>query len=145
MSAQFTLLLLCDQREPYSLFIAALKSAGFQVLIARTAVRAKRFLSDTTVDAVLILDSDCCDGNAISMQLKRMAPGAPILLRGEENQERQPGIDSLWQADLRDEVVANAVAMFFQQSLGRSRPAVAAHSPAGKKDVSSAGAGQQPA
>ncbi|MFZ0311183.1 MAG: hypothetical protein WAL85_00630 [Candidatus Korobacteraceae bacterium] len=145
MSAQFTLLLLCDQREPYFLFIAALKSAGFQVLIARTAVRAKRFLSDTTVGAILILDSDCGDGNAIGKELKRMAPGTPILLRGEENQERQPGIDSFWQADLEDEVVANAVAMFFQQSLMRSRPASVAHRQAGKKEVASAGAGQQPA
>jgi len=143
MSAQFTLLLLCDQREPYFLFISALQSAGFQVLIARTAVRAKRYLSETTVDAILILDGDYGDGNGIGKELKRMAPGTPVLLRGEENQERQPGIDSLWQADLQDEAVANAVAMFFWQSLGRSRNAVAAHPPAGKKDVSSAGAGQQ--
>jgi len=145
MSAQVTLLLLCDQSEPYFLFISALKSAGFQVLIARTAVRAKRFLSNTTVDAILILDSDCCYGNAIGKQLKRMAPGTPILLRSEKNRERQPGVDSFWQADLEDEAVANAVAVFFQQSLATSRPAVVEHPPAGKKDVSSAGAGQQPA
>lgn len=142
MSAQFTLLLLCDQREPYLLFISALQSVGFQLLIARTAVRAKRFLSDTTVDAILILDSDYGDGGAVGSELKRMAPDTPILLRGEG---RQPGIDSLWQADLEDEAVASAVAMFFQQSLVRSRPAVEARPPAGKKDVSSAGAGQQPA
>jgi hypothetical protein len=139
MSAQFTLLLLCDQREPYFLFISALKSAGFQVLIARTAVRAKRFLSNTTVDAILILDSDYADGTAVASELKRMAPGTPILLRGEE---RRPGIDSLWQADLQDEAVANAVAMFFRQSLMKSRPAVMARPEAGKKDVASAGAGQ---
>src|SRR5271170_1593789 len=122
MSAQFTLLLLCDQREPYFLFISVLKSAGFQLLIARTAVRAKRFLADTTVDAILMLDSGYGDGAAVAGELKRMAPDTPILLRGEE---RQPGIDSYWQADLQDEAVANAVAMFFQQSLMRSRPAVA--------------------
>jgi len=145
MSAQFTLLLLCDQREPYFLLISALRSAGFQVLIARTAVRAKRFLLDTTVGAILILDGDCCDVDAIGRDLKRMAPGTPILLRGEETQERQPGIDSYWQADLEDEVVANAVAMFFRQSLGNSRPAIVAYPQAGKKDVASAGAGQQPA
>ena len=145
MSAQFTLLLLCDQREPYFLFISALQSAGFQVLIARTAVRARRFLSDTTVDAILILDSDYGDGAAVGSELKRMAPDTPILLRGEKNQERQPGIDSLWQADLEDEAVANAVAMFFRQSLGKSRTGVVARPQAGKKDVSSAGAGQQPA
>jgi len=142
MSAQVTLLLLCDQSEPYFLFISALKSARFQVLIARTAVRAKRFLSNTTVDAILILDSDYADGTAVGMELKRMAPGTPILLRGEE---RRPGIDSLWQADLQDVAVANAVAMFFQQSLMKSRPAAVARPQAGKKDVASAGAGQQPA
>jgi hypothetical protein len=141
MSAQFTLLLLCDQSEPYFLLISALQSAGFQILIARTAVRAKRILSDTTVDAILILDSDYGDGAAVAVELKPMAPGTPILLRGEE---RQPGIDSLWQADLEDEAVANAVAMFFRQSLGKSRAAVVASPQAGKKDVASAGAGQQP-
>ncbi len=143
MSAQFTLLLLCDQREPYLLFISALQSAGFQLLIARTAVRARRFLSDTTVDAILILDG--ADSTALGSELKRMAPGTPILLRGEETQERQPGIDALWQADLQDETVANAVAMFFQQSLMKSRPVVVASPQAGKKDVASAGAGQPPA
>jgi hypothetical protein len=145
MSAQFTLLLLCDQHEPYFLFISALKSAGFQVLIARTAVRAKRFLSDATVGAILILDGDRCDGNALGRDLKRMAPGTPILLRGGENRKQEPGVDSIWQADLQDEVVANAVAMFFQQSLMNSQPAIAAYPQAGKKEVASAGAGQQPA
>ena len=75
MSAQFTLLLLCDQGEPYFLFIYALKSAGFEVLVARTAVRAKRFLADTTVDAILILDGDYADGAAVGSELKPMAPG----------------------------------------------------------------------
>jgi hypothetical protein len=145
MSAQFTLLLLCDQREPYFLFISALQSAGFQVLIASTAVRAKRFLSDTTVSAILILDSDCTDGTAVASELKRMTPGIPILLRGEEDRARQPEIDLLWQADLQDEAVANAVARFFRESLGRSRAGAATRPPAGKKDASSTGAGQQPA
>ncbi|MGA2902726.1 MAG: hypothetical protein ABSD98_02765 [Candidatus Korobacteraceae bacterium] len=122
MSARLTLLLLCDQYEPYFLFISALKSEGFQVLLARTAVRAKRFLSATTVNAILILDSDYCHANAVCSELKRMAPGTPILLRSEENQERLPGIDSLWQADLQDEVVVGAVAAFFRQSLETSRP-----------------------
>ncbi len=145
MSAQFTLLLLCDQHEPYSLFISALKSAGFQVLRARTPLRAKRFLSDATVGAILILDDDGCDRDAIGSELKRMAPGTPILLRGEGNQGRRPGVDSFWQADLQDEVVANAVAMFFQQSLMKARPTVVTQPQASKKDVASAGAGQQPA
>ncbi len=145
MSPQLTLLLLCDQREPYMLFISALESAGFQVLMARTAVRAKRFLSDTTVDAVLILDSDLCDGSAVGRELKRMAPETPILLHGENSQERQPGIDSFWQADLQDEVVVNAMAAFLGQSLGKSRAAAVARPQAGRKDVASTGAGQQPA
>lgn len=145
MNAQFTLLLLCDQREPYFLFLSALKSAGFQVLIARNAVRAKRSLSDTTVDAILILGSDYGDDTAVASELKRMAPDTPILLHGEKNREQQPGIDSLWQADLQDKVVANAVATFFRQSLARSRPAEVARPRAGKKDVGSGGAGQQPA
>jgi len=145
MSAQFTLLLLCDQREPYFLFISALKSVGFEVLLARTAVRARRFLSETRVDAILIIDSASCNSKAVGRELKRMAPETPILLRGEENQERPPGIDSLWQADLQDEAVANAVAMFFRQSLARSQHATVARPQAGKKNVASAGAGQQPA
>jgi hypothetical protein len=143
MSAQLTLLLLCDPREPYFLFISALKSAGFEVRIARTEVRAKRFLSDTTVNAILILDRDLCYRDATGSELKRMAPGVPILLRGEESQERQPGIDALWQADLQDEVVANAVAAFFRQSLGKPRVTAMARPQTAKKDIASTGAGQQ--
>jgi hypothetical protein len=144
MSAQLTLLLLCDQHEPYFLFVSALKSAGFQVVIARTAVRAMRFVSTTRVDAILILDSDGGDGDALGRELRRMAPRTPVLLRCEGKRERQPGIDALWQADLQDEAVANAVAAFFRQTLA-GPPAEAAGLQGGEKDASAARVGQQPA
>ncbi|MGO9562274.1 MAG: hypothetical protein ACLPPV_06465 [Candidatus Korobacteraceae bacterium] len=97
------------------------------------------------MDTILMLDSDYGDGGAVASELKRIAPETPILLHGKGQQELQPGVDSLWQADLQDEAVANAVATFFQQSLMRSRPAEMARPQAGKKRSASAGAGQQPA
>ena len=83
MSAQLTLLLLCDQHEPYFLFVSALKSAGFQVVIARTAVRAMRFVSTTRVDAILILDSDGGDGDAVRGYRPRYERTAKGALRPE--------------------------------------------------------------
>jgi hypothetical protein len=144
MSAGLTLLLLCDQYEPYFLFISALKSTGFQVLLARTALRATRFLRDTTVDAILILGHDHGDSNAVGSELKRISPDTPILLHSEEKHERLPGIDSLWQADLQDEVVIGAVAIFFRRLLETSRLGSRSDTPqAEDTDALSAGAGGQ--
>jgi hypothetical protein len=121
MNPRLTLLLLCNQCEPYALFISALVSADFQVLIARDSTRARKFLQSLSIDAIMILP-DGEDGEAAAgAELKRLAPRAPVLMLTKPGQQRQAGIDAMWHADLGDEVLASAAALFFRQWLAPSR------------------------
>ncbi len=123
MSPRLTLLLLCNDCEPYSLFISALVSAEFHVLIARGPVRARKFLQSLSVDAIMVLPSGKGAEAAAGGELKRLAPRVPVLMLGGAGEQRPAGIDALWHADLEDEVLASAAAIFFRQWLAPSRHA----------------------
>jgi len=141
MSARLTLLLLCDPSELPSLFLAALAAADFQLLFAQHVEHATSILSSLIVDAILI-----GLGSALgAAELKRAAPRTPTILLSSESRalDAQGGIDSVCRADLKDEVVARAVAVFFRQSLLLGRPQKNALLPREKRDRIASGARQQ--
>jgi hypothetical protein len=123
MSARLTLLILCDQTEPESIFISAFVSAEFQVLVARHIEYAKVLLSNLAVDAIMILQKDNRNDGLTGSALKLLAPETPVILcrNGMVRQGAYPGVDSVLRADFQDEVVARGVAIFFRQSLTASR------------------------
>jgi hypothetical protein len=146
MSPRLTLLLLCESGEPYSVFISALMAAGFDVLVARTAGQATKFLSRTAVDVIMILRDDPGRDKGLGCELKRMAPAAQVLWLGRSGQQSQPsGIDALCNADVGDEVVARAVAVFFRQWLPPAAVSAAKNGQAKTREVSLAGVGPAPA
>ena len=124
MSARLTLLFLCDQIDTYSLFASALLAAGFHVLIEHTAEGAKRRLAHATADLVMIRHHDMSADSQLGVELKLLAPRTPIVLLAAESQPASPhpGVDSVCHADTRDAVLAQAVAMFFRNTVAKLLP-----------------------
>lgn len=115
MSTRLTLLFLCDQSSLYSGFISAFASAGFQVLLANSLSHASKILTSQQVDAVIIRHDGQRDDRPVAARLKGMMPRLPVVLVTDEAQARPATIDSIWRAEIGDEVVTRAMAMFFRQ------------------------------
>jgi hypothetical protein len=125
MPPQLNLLFLCNPAEQYTLFTSALAAAGFRLLIAHHEERAKRILLTRSVDAIVIHHDGINESSPITSMLKRAAPSAPIFRFGDEKCGPQAGIEAICHADLQDEVLASAVAIFFRQWLRPPRLASA--------------------
>ena len=115
MNFRFTLLFVCDQAHFYSSFIDAFVATDVQVLIARNVAQAEAFLLRSPVHGILLRHDGNRDDRRLASQLKRIAPRVPIFLLTDQAQPRQPDIESIWRADLGDETIARAMALFFSQ------------------------------
>jgi hypothetical protein len=124
MSARLTLLLLCDQTELNSQFISALLATGFHLLIEHHPEDAKRLLSRAPLDAIMIRHDAVRNGSLVGAELKVVAPRTPIILFPGDTNCRGPqlGIDSICHADVRDETLARAIAVFFHSALSSQPP-----------------------
>jgi hypothetical protein len=121
MSARLTLLFLCEQTEAHSVFISALLAADFHVLLAPDSAYARLLLSSLAVDAIMITHDTVRNNHSAGLELKLAAPGTPLIMCHDGSLGPQAGVDSLCSADLRDETIARAVAIFFRQSMASSR------------------------
>ena len=124
MSARLTLLLLCDRTELHSPFTSALMAAGFQLLIRHQPEGVKILLSHASVDAIMIHHDSIRDSGRTGAALKMLAPRTPVILFAGDSEvaKPEPGIDSICRADVRDEAVARAVAIFFYNALSIHLP-----------------------
>jgi hypothetical protein len=123
MSARLTLLFLCDRSESDSLFISALIASEFQVLLAHDINYAKVLLANFCVDAIMISHMGSQGDVPVGASLKLVAPHTPLILcnNGSNAASSHAGVDSVCSADLKDDSVARAVALFFRQSIVGSR------------------------
>jgi len=91
--------------------------------VAQHVEQAKKLLTTVATDAIMILHSSLPQGRRLGAELKSIAPRTPVILFDNETDSPVPpeGIDSLCRADLQDESVTRAVAIFFRQILTLSR------------------------
>ncbi|HUI84467.1 MAG TPA: hypothetical protein VL240_09595 [Candidatus Binatia bacterium] len=122
MRPRLTLLFLCDRSEHHALFLSALVAAEFEPVLAHRTEQAKRYLSSHAVDAIVIYHPGLDDIAPVTGTLKRTAPSTPILRLNHRGEGPQPGIDATFFADLQDEVLTRAVALFLRQSLAGASP-----------------------
>lgn len=115
MSPRLTLLFLCDQSPLYCGFISAFAAAGFHILLAGSVSHASKILDKRVVDAVIIRHDSQCDDRLAAVQFKRLLPRTPIVLITDQPQPRHDAIDSIWRAEIGDDVVIRAMAMFFKR------------------------------
>ncbi len=123
MSARLTLLFLCDRSEADSLFISALIASEFQVLLAHDISYAKVLLANFCVDGIMVSHLESQGDVPVGAHLKLVAPHTPLILcsDGSSATGSRAGVDSVCSADLKDDSVARAVALFFRQSITGSR------------------------
>jgi hypothetical protein len=123
MSARLTLLFLCDRSESDSLFISALIASEFQVLLAHDINYAKVLLANFCVDAIMVSHMESQGAAPVGASLKLVSPHIPLILcsDGSDEANSRAGVDSVCSADLKDDSVARAVALFFRQSIVGSR------------------------
>jgi hypothetical protein len=119
MSSRLTLLFLCSQCEPSPVLMSALESADFQLLVARTQKEAGQLARTFRVDAILVYPNLPGVGRLACTSLKRQVPRTPILLLTNERlqPEAYPGIYSVLHADVYDEVLSCAIALFLRECL----------------------------
>jgi len=115
MNFRFTLLFLCDQSHCYSSLISAFVAADVQLLIARNVEQAEALLLRKSVHGILIRHDRNRDDRRFANHLKRTAPRVPIFLLTDQEQPRDPDIESIWRADIGDETITRAMALFFSQ------------------------------
>jgi hypothetical protein len=122
MSARLTLLYLCDRSEADS-FFSALIASEFQVLLAHDINYAKILLANFCVDAIMVSHLGSQGDAQVGANLKLVAPHTPLILcdDGSHAASSRAGVDSVCSADLKDDSVARAVALFFRQSIVGSR------------------------
>jgi hypothetical protein len=117
MSTRLTLLFLCDQAGPYARFIEEFRAADFQVLVARSLAHAKAILITRSANGIVLGQDFTRDGRDLATELKRIAPDTPIFLLTGQEQTRPVDVDSVWRAEMDDEVAARGMAQFFRHLL----------------------------
>ena len=114
MSSRLILLFVCDQAEDYSVLLSEFRSVDFEFVIARNLAHAKRILQTRNVDAIILRHDSKIDDRSLATELKHIKPRIPIYLVTDQPQPRQAGIDSVWRAEIGDEVATRAMALFFR-------------------------------
>jgi hypothetical protein len=117
MYATSRILFICIDGEDCCPFLAAVRAAGFCVLVADAAKDIEVILADEPVAAITIHQDILLDGCCMAAEFKRAAPGTPLILfraRYRPDEVKPFGVDAVCYVDPRDDGLCRSAAIFLR-------------------------------